>query len=559
LAHRSQVSADGALDPALTASRSVHLAKLAGLSGEMGCSAFVAFAWLNQLERLSPGAARGIPADRAAVYDWYLRSYASAQATARLPLSVADVDWLLRDVDLPGIPFRVPRVVSWFALRPHAEGGRHLRAADEAALAAWWCDIVAPSLNTAHGLLPSRYLVLLGRDAPRPSACHAPALGRFAFDVEVAGPLARASGLARAARATVATFRQAGLKVKATDTSHGHLAVADPGYVRETRSEGAAPATIFHLNPDTLPLAFALGADRFAARRAGLFFWELDRPSTADFLGLDLVDEVWAASRFVQNVYAPWFDGFVPHVGMAVEGAPTNDTAEQRARLREDLGISAQATVFLATFDGYSFLGRKNPMGAVEAFRRAFPDRRDVVLVLKGHHRPQGHDGGEAAAWREIDAAVTSDARIRLLERTLPHERVMDLVSGADCYVSLHRSEGFGLGPAEAMLRGVPAIVTAYGGTEDFCDDATALRVSCRMIPVGMDAYLHAEPGRLWADPDIDRAADAMGRIAGDAAFAQRLGQAARNAAERHFSFSAAAERYVAALERLVAQPGRRP
>lgn len=83
----------------------------------------------------------------------------------------------------------------------------------------------------------------------------APGLARYAFDVEVAGPLTRASGLARAARATITTFRQAGLRVKATDTSRGHLALADPGYASEEQTTGAAPATIFHLNPDTLPLA----------------------------------------------------------------------------------------------------------------------------------------------------------------------------------------------------------------------------------------------------------------------------------------------------------------
>ncbi|MCC6920773.1 MAG: glycosyltransferase family 4 protein [Alphaproteobacteria bacterium] len=548
-----------ALEPALAAERSVHLAKLAGVTGETGCSSFVAFAWLDRLERLSPDAARAIAADRAAVYEWYLRVYAPSQAPARAPLSAADRAWLLSEATFPGIPFPVPRVVSWFALRPHSEGGPHMRAADEAALAAWWCDLVAPTLNTIPALLPVRYLALLGRDAPQASGMPTPTRRRFAFDVEVAGPLSRASGLARAARATVATFRQAGLKVKATDTSHGHLALADPDYASERPSEGEAPATIFHLNPDTLPLAFAFGADRFAARRAGLFFWELDRPSTADFLGLDLVDEVWAASRFVQGVYAPWFDGPVPYVGMAVEAAPANGTEETRAALRRDLGVPAETTVFVATFDGYSFLERKNPLGAVQAFRRAFPERADVVLVLKGHHRPDDHAGGEAAAWRGIDAAVAADARIRLIERTLPHEQVMRLVSGADCYVSLHRSEGFGLGPAEAMLRGVPAIVTAYGGTEDFCDDATSLRISCRMSPVGLDAYLHTEPGRLWADPDIDLAAGAMRRIAADPAFARRLGEAGRQAAEHHFSLSAAAGRYVAALERLIAQPGRRP
>lgn len=118
----ARVSVNGAAEPALAASHSVHLEKLAGVAGEIGCSAFVAFAWLNRLERLSPDAARHIAADRAAVYDWYVRIYAPSQAPA--PLSAADVDWLLADVALPGIAFHVPRVVSWFTLvRTRRAGG----------------------------------------------------------------------------------------------------------------------------------------------------------------------------------------------------------------------------------------------------------------------------------------------------------------------------------------------------------------------------------------------------------------------------------------------------
>jgi glycosyltransferase involved in cell wall biosynthesis len=104
---------------------------------------------------------------------------------------------------------------------------------------------------------------------------------------------------------------------------------------------------------------------------------------------------------------------------------------------------------------------------------------------------------------------------------------VIALVALADCFVSLHRSEGFGRGPAEAMLLGKPVITTDYSGTRDFATAETALLVGGELVPVGRDEYPGAE-GQVWAEPDTDEAAAAMRRIAGDRALAERLGRAGR-------------------------------
>src|SRR5262249_13816363 len=119
--------------------------------------------------------------------------------------------------------------------------------------------------------------------------------------------------------------------------------------------------------------------------------------------------------------------------------------------------------LFGFVFDYGSVAARKNPLGLVEAFRRAFPAGGDERLVLKalgGDRHPDQHGA--------LPGAAAGDPRIRVIDRHLPKPENDALIAALDCYVSLHRSEGFGLTIAEAMLLGTPVITTAYGGPMDF-------------------------------------------------------------------------------------------
>src|SRR6185436_2439934 len=66
----------------------------------------------------------------------------------------------------------------------------------------------------------------------------------------------------------------------------------------------------------------------------------------------------------------------------------------------------------------------------------------------------------------------------------LSDNEIKNLVRVCDVFVSLHRSEGFGRGMAEAMAMGRPAIATGYSGNLDFMTWETGLLVDYQLAPV---------------------------------------------------------------------------
>jgi glycosyltransferase involved in cell wall biosynthesis len=178
--------------------------------------------------------------------------------------------------------------------------------------------------------------------------------------------------------------------------------------------------------------------------------------------------------------------------------------------------------LFLFCFDYDSVFRRKNPLAAVAAFRQAFGDRADVVLYIKttnaGRHVAEHEELGAAAAGRSNivirDAYVSSDDYFAMLD-------------ACDCYVSLHRAEGFGLTVAEAMALGKPVISTAYSSTLEFTNEANSFPVPAHFVEVGDDSPPYP-PRARWAEPDVAAAAEQMARVHADRDAAAAVGTRAR-------------------------------
>lgn len=179
--------------------------------------------------------------------------------------------------------------------------------------------------------------------------------------------------------------------------------------------------------------------------------------------------------------------------------------AEARPRpSRAELGLAEGETIFFFMFDFRSHARRKNPEAVIEAFAAAFPSGEEKVRLLI---KTQGGDEAPEE-WRRL-ADLCLDPRIELRDARIDRAEVITLVEAADAFVSLHRAEGFGRGPAEAMWLGKPVILTGYSGTNDFVDRDTAFIVGHRMAPVAEEDYPGTE-GQEWADPDMHEAALAM-------------------------------------------------
>ncbi len=258
---------------------------------------------------------------------------------------------------------------------------------------------------------------------------------------------------------------------------------------------------IFHLNGDEIANAQAFfataGFDWHGGRNIIVPAWELPVYPAEWAEKLRLFDEVWALSSFIQQALAT--AGIASHlIGQSVEPAPGPLLP------RRHFGIRESAFAFLHLFDLSSYASRKNPDAVLELFKRlrAADPFADLQLVLKVKHGEFG-----AAEWaREFQARHALPGQLVLIDRPLDSLATRSLIAACDCFVSLHRAEGFGRGLGEAMALGRLAVGTNWSGNTDFLNANNGVAVDYRLVPVGPDAYPYGD-GQVWAEADINDAA----------------------------------------------------
>lgn len=374
-------------------------------------------------------------------------------------------------------------------------------------------------------------------------------------DLQIIGPFKKASGLGQATRLSAAMLERSVASVNKVD--FGLDNPAPEGFSRAEAVADYRPARVnlIHLNAEAIPLVYAYQPDAFTgAYNIGYFFWELDSPGACHYLGMDMLDEIWVSTEYGVSVFQPHTDRPVVNVGMSFEALPEIDRAEARAFLREKTGIAEADFAFMVTFDSFSFVQRKNPLGVLEAFRKAFPDRSDVKLVIKTQNRTKIADPAQIETWEKVDAVLAEDDRIVLVNETFAYEDLLRLKKGADAYLSLHRAEGWGFGMIEAMNLRVPVICTLYSGNVDFCPEGTCWPVKYTLRDLGPRDYIFVRKGQKWAEPDTADAAAQMRALHDNPDEAARRAGAAWQFVQSDFGEQAIAARYGARIRAVLDQ-----
>ena len=261
-------------------------------------------------------------------------------------------------------------------------------------------------------------------------------------------------------------------------------------------------------------------------------FWELDTIPAKNIEYLSKYNRLWAPSKFIGNMLHGYGFSNVDVVKHPIS-LPTEEPEffSQTGPLK-----------ILFHFDFDSFPARKNPEAAIYAFKSAFPGKEDVTLTVK----VRGKNDLGRRSWLAEQAAT--DPRIRIVDQLMTRQEVNEMTADHDVFMSLHRSEGLGLGCAEALAAGKAVVATDYGGSTEFINDQTGYPVQWSRIDVGPDDYIPAE-NSTWADPSVDHAAAVLRTIYDDPLQArEKARKGFENLVENH-SFEAAGRRMVNILK----------
>ncbi len=362
---------------------------------------------------------------------------------------------------------------------------------------------------------------LFGNNRPSGGSSSA-SVGDRLFGVNIAGYFDSPTGTGETAREAARLLAHAGVPCALNnvigpssgrrDLEHGRLSQDNPYAIN-----------LVYVNPDQAAnFAWDKGDAYFRGRyNIGVWNWELPSFPSQWLSRFRYYDEIWAGSGFIVEALRGVSPVPVTRMSFAMEPEPVVDSTMQRS----DLRVPEKAFLFTFIFDFHSVMERKNPLGLIEAFKKAFPVEGEAALLIKSAH-------ADTETMMVLRAA--SGPGVALVNRVMSREQVNRLYELCDCYISLHRSEGFGLTPAEAMRVGKPVIATSYGGNMDFMTDENSYLVRHELVRIERD-YGPYSQGEQWAEPDVEHAARLMRRVYEDQAGARKVGQRARDDIRRLF------------------------
>ena len=350
----------------------------------------------------------------------------------------------------------------------------------------------------------------------------------LADGINLIGYIRSEHGVGEACRLTASALSTTEIPWQAYDWEEGNPSRKNErnwdNYISETIKYDIS---IFNINADQLPIARQkLPREAWEGYRIGIWYWELTKFPDQWKNAFNLVDEIWAPTKYIQENISRISS--VPVIYMP-PGIRRDDPKE--IYTREYYKLPPKAFLFLNFFDVYSYTSRKNPSAAVVAFQTAFrPDDMTVGLVLKINNASVKDEN--IVKLKEL---ISNYQNIYIIAKTMTRDEINGLINSCDVSVSLHRSEGLGLLCEESMYFGKPVIATNWSGNTDFMTKENSCLVDYKLIPIG-EYYGTNDPDQVWADPSVDHASEYMQRLKNDEVYYRQVSENARNDIRDRFS-----------------------
>lgn len=320
------------------------------------------------------------------------------------------------------------------------------------------------------------------------------------YGVNISGFLSSGLGLGEAARNIVKSINTQHIDYVLNNQEINKIRRANNEFSENVTKDNPYFFNLINVNPDRFDF-FYLKVKKYYFKdkyNIGIWYWELTTFPDEWIRYYNFFNEIWVATDFILNAIS--LRSPIP----VVKIPPVIDLDYNKEIGRKYFNIPQDVFLYLFIFDFYSFIERKNPVAIIKSFKSVFEKNRDVMLILKttnSKHFKKDFD--------RLINEIGDTSNIMIIDQYLDRVMLNSLINITDCYVSLHRSEGFGLGIAEAMYLGKPVIVTAYSGNMDFTNVNNSFLVKYGLIELKEDYGLYKK-NNIWAEPDVEHAAQLM-------------------------------------------------
>lgn len=325
---------------------------------------------------------------------------------------------------------------------------------------------------------------------------------KAAYGINISGYINKQFGLGEGVRSNIRAIKSTDIPYVLNDFNivlSKHV-VDDAKNQLEISAENPYNINLVQINIDRLQQVIEQTDKSYFLEKynIGFWAWELENFPEESKIYFDLFDEIWVPSNFCTEAISKVSPVPVLKMMHSIE-------IEKPTFSRKEFGLPEDHFVFLTMFDYYSFLNRKNPIATIDAYEKAFgKNNEQVLLVIKTSISKEFPEDR-----KKLTDRISDNTSIIIIEEILDRDRLYSLMNCCDAFISLHRSEGFGLTMAEAMYLGKPTIATGYSANIEFMTVNNSFLVQYTMISAGNQYYFSTEKD-YWADADVEDASRKM-------------------------------------------------